>query len=214
MNIGILGTGSVGRTLGTGLIGLGHSVMIGSRDAAKPELAEWVAANGAAASAGTFEAAAKFGDMIFLCTSWTGAENAVTLAGADNFAGKTVVDVTNPLDFSQGTPPRMAAMPKASAAETVQSWLPGAHVVKAFNIVTARFMVDGEFPEGKADMFIAGDDEGAKAAVTEIVTAFKWNCHDLGGIGAANLLEYFAMLWIVHGFRTGTWNHAFRMVHK
>lgn len=214
MRIGILGTGSVGRTLGTGLIGLGHEVRIGSRDAQKPELLAWVDANGTAAGGATFEEAAAFGEMLFLCTSWTGAQPALEAAGAANLAGKVLVDVTNPLDFSAGPPPSLTVGHTTSGGEMVQEWAPEARVVKAFNIVTAAFMVDGAFAEGKADMFIAGNDADAKEAVAEIVRAFQWNCHDLGGIEGARTLEYFALLWIVHGFRTGQWNHAFRIVRK
>ena len=214
MKIGILGTGTVGRTLGTGLIGLGHSVMLGSRDAAKPGLVEWAAANGDSAQAGTFADAAAYGELLFLCTGWDGTQNALNLAGHHNFAGKILVDVTNPLDFSHGTPPRHAVAGTSSGGEMVQEWLPESHVVKAFNIVTAAFMVNGAFAEGNADMFIAGNDDTAKAAVGEIVTAFNWNCHDLGDIHASRLLEDFALLWIAHGFRTGTWNHAFKLVRR
>ncbi|MBS1911305.1 MAG: NAD(P)-binding domain-containing protein [Bacteroidetes bacterium] len=214
MKIGILGTGNVGRTLGTGLIGLGHEVMIGSRDAAKPELQQWVADNGAGASAGTFADAAAHGEIVMLCTSWSGLENAIALATPANVAGKVVLDVTNPLDFSQGTPPRLAVGHTTSGGELVQSWLPDAHVVKVFNIVTAAFMVNGRFAEGNADMFIAGNNDDAKRVAAQIVTAFNWNCHDLGGIEAARILEYYALLWIVFGFRTGQWNHAFTVVRK
>lgn len=213
MRIGIIGTGNVGRTLGTGLIGLGHEVMLGSRDAAKPELRAWVEANGERASGGTFADAAAFGELLFVCTGWAGTENALRLANPENFVGKVVVDVTNPLDFTHGTPPRIA-VEYGSGAEVVQAWLPGARVVKAFNIITAAFMVDGLFAEGKADMFIAGDDAAAKQDVASIVTAFNWNCHDLGRLEASRILEYYAMLWIVHGFNTNTWNHAFMMVRK
>lgn len=213
MKIGILGTGIVGRTLGTGLLGLGHDVMLGSRDASKPELLDWVAAGGAGASGGMFADAAAFGEMVFLCTSWSGTEGAVALAGAGSMSGKIVVDVTNPLDSSGGAP-ALAVGHTTSGGEIVQSLLPDTRVVKAFNIVTARFMVDGRFAEGNADMFIAGNDADAKSRVTEIVTAFNWNAHDLGGIEASRLLEYFAMLWITFGMRTGQWNHAFKVVRK
>ena len=165
-------------------------------------------------NAGTFAEAAQFGEVVFVCLSWAGAENAIKMADAKNFKGKVVVDVTNPLDFSQGVPPKMALGHTTSGAEKIQGWLTDAKVVKAFNIITAAFMVDGKYGNDKLDMFIAGNDAEAKKMVTNFLTAFNWNTHDLGGLEQARILEYFAMLWIALGFKTNTWNHAFKLVKK
>src|SRR5512139_1819069 len=100
MKIGVLGTGDVGRALGAGFAALGHEVKIGSRNPQKPEVREWLKKVGAKASAGTFAEAAAFGEIAVLAISWTGIENAIRLASPGNFAGKAVIDVTNPLDFS------------------------------------------------------------------------------------------------------------------
>lgn len=212
MRIGILGSGVVGRTLGSGLVKLGHEVKIGTRDVHKPDVAEWLKSNGAKASAGSFADAARFGEILFLCTFWAGTDNAIGQAGPDNFKGKVVVDVTNPLDFSGGVPPKMAVGHTTSGGEIVQKLLPGAKVVKAFNIITASRMIDGSYGNEKLDMFIAGNDAGAKKTVTDILTAFKWNTFDLGGIEESRILEYYAMLWITVGFKTNSWNHVFKMV--
>ncbi|MFZ1685631.1 MAG: NAD(P)-binding domain-containing protein [Candidatus Zixiibacteriota bacterium] len=211
MNIGILGTGEVGRTLGTGFIGLGHDVMIGSRDAQKPELQEWAKKNGG--KAGTFADTATFGEVILLCTNWSGTENAIKLAGVSNFNGKLVIDVTNPLSFANGVP-QLAVGFSDSGGEIIQRLLPNAKVVKAWNTITAKFMTDGRFPEGNCEMFIAGNDGPSKEKVREFLTSFYWNTHDLGGIEQSRLLESFAMLWIWFGVRTGIWNHAFKLVRK
>jgi len=214
MKIGIIGTGTVGQTLGTGLIKLGHEVKIGSRNPQKPEVQTWLKNNGNKATAGSFAEAATFGEVVFICTSWAGTQQAIQLAEPKNFKGKVVVDVTNPLDFSQGMPPTLAVGHTTSGGEMVQQWLPEAKVVKAFNIVTAAYMINGKFPEGNLDMFIAGNDEAAKKTVTDFLTAFNWNTHDMGGIEQARIIEPFAMLWITWGARNNTWTHAFKLLKK
>ncbi len=210
MQAGILGSGPVGQTLATGLMKIGYAVTIGSREPAK--LADFAAKSGA--KAGTFAEAAA-ADIVFICTSWSGTENALKLVGAENLKGKIVVDVTNPLDFSAGPPPKLAVVYPSSAGELVQSWLPGAKVVKAFNIVTAKYMIDARLEEGVADLFIAGNDEGAKAKVAEIAKAWHWgSVNDLGGIAQAYWIECYAMLWIQFGFKNNHWTHAFKLLKK
>jgi 8-hydroxy-5-deazaflavin:NADPH oxidoreductase len=223
MKIGIIGSGEVGRKLADGLLDLGHQVKIGTRDTSKKEVVEWIdkhrkkgdkeAEN---ASVGDFAEAATFGDdLIVLCTSWSGTSNAIKMADPGNMTGKVVIDTTNPLDFSQGLPPRMAVGVTDSAGEINQRLLPGAKVIKAFNIVGNPYMVHPDFPGGPPTMFICGNDEQAKKMVTEsILTPFGWEIVDIGGLEGARLLEPLAMLWITHYFRTGTGDHAFKLLKK
>lgn len=211
MNVGIIGSGEVGQKLGDGFIELGHHVMIGSRDPGK--LQAWAGKHKARASAGTFAQAAEFGDIIVIATLWAGTKSAIELAGARNFAGKVVIDVTNPLDFTS-MPPKLAVGCTDSAGETVQRMLPDARVVKAFNTTGNPHMVHPKFEEGKPTMFICGNDEGAKKTVGDVVTAFGWDCIDIGGIEGSRLLEPLAMLWIAYYFRTNTGNHAFKLLRK
>jgi predicted dinucleotide-binding enzyme len=223
MKIGIIGSGEVGRKLADGLLDLGHQVKIGTRDTSKKEVVEWIdkhrkkgdkeAEN---ASIGDFAEAAVFGDdLIVLCTSWSGTSNAIKMADPGNMTGKVVIDTTNPLDFSQGLPPRMAVGVTDSAGEINQRLLPGAKVVKAFNIVGNPYMVHPDFPGGPPTMFICGNDEQAKKMVTEsILTPFGWEIVDIGGLEGARLLEPLAMLWITHYFRTGIGDHAFKLLKK
>jgi predicted dinucleotide-binding enzyme len=175
---------------------------------------EWLKKVGPRASAGTFAEAALFGEIAVLATSWSGTESAVRLAGPQNLAGKIVIETTNPLDFSAGVPPRLALGYTDSAGEKIQSWLPQSKVVKAFNIVGNAHMVNPQFPCGPPDMFICGNDPEAKKTVSGLLHAFGWSVIDIGGIEGARLLEPLAMIWIIHGFKTGTWNHAFRLLHK
>ncbi len=214
MKIGILGTGDVGRALGNGFIGLGDTVMMGSRDANNDKAVAWAKAAGSRASHGTFADAATFGEVIVLATLWTGTENALQLAGADKMRGKVVIDTTNPLDFSRGMPPRLAIGHTDSAGEQVQRWLPGARVVKCFNIVGNAHMVHPSFPGGPPDMFICGNDDEAKRVVTTICRSFGWPVMDLGGIEDARDLEPICILWVKYGLKTGGWNHAIKMLKK
>lgn len=211
MKVGILGSGDVGKKLGDSFVDLGHSVKIGTRDPGK--LAEWASKHGDRASAGSFSDAAKFGDIVVIATSWSGTASAIEMADPENMAGKVVIDVTNPLDFST-MPPKMAVAGADSAGETVQRLLPKARVVKAFNIVGNPHMYKPKFEEGAPTMFICGNDDSAKKMVTDILTAFGWESVDIGGIEGSRYLEALAMIWIAYYFRTNTGNHAFKLLRK
>ena len=214
MKIGILGTGVVGQALGLGFARRGDAVTMGSRAPEGDRVRGWLEQAGPGARAGTFAEAAAFGEAAVLATLWDGTENALRLAGPGNLEGKVVIDVTNPLDFTGGAP-RLALGHSDSGGERVQRWLPGARVVKAFNIITSAAMVHPDFPGGPPTMFICGDDAGAKETVAAICADFGWSdVVDVGGIKGARLLEPLAMLWITHGVRSGTWSHAFRLLRK
>lgn len=210
MKVGVLGSGDVGRVLAGGFASLGHDVKVGSREPSK--LADWVATQGERASAGTFAQAAKFGDLIILATLGTGTENVIRLAGPENFAGKVVIDATNPLEFSSGAP-KLFVGHTDSLGEMVQRWIPNARVVKAFNTVGNALMIHPKLPGGPPTMFIAGNDDEAKKIVSQVCQAFGWESLDCGGIEASRWLEPMCLLWVAHGFRTGKWNHAFKMLH-
>jgi hypothetical protein len=214
VKIGILGTGDVGRALANGFIALGHEVKMGSRDAHNAKAVEWASTSGINASAGTFAEAAKFGDVVVLALLWGGAENALELAGPENFAGKVVIDAINPLVFEPGKPLALAIGHTDSAGEQVQRWLPSARVVKAFNTVGFAHMFKPDFPGGPPDMFIAGNDAAAKQTVTEILRDFGWSTVDAGGIEGARLLEPMCVLWVGYAMRTGSGNHAYKLLRK
>src|ERR1700693_2316570 len=216
MKIGILGSGDVGRRLADGFIELGHIVKIGSRNPHQEKITEWMAKHDKAkVSSGTFAEAASFGELDLIATSWAGTVDAIKMADAQNLAGKVVVDVTNPLDFSKGMPPRLAIGHTDSAGETVQRMLPDSKVVKAFNVVGNPHFIHPDFPGGPPTMFICGNNEQAKKTVIDnILTKFGWETIDIGGIEGARLLEPLAFLWIMHYFRTGNGNHAFKLLRK
>jgi predicted dinucleotide-binding enzyme len=215
MKIGILGTGDVGRTLAKGFAGIGYDVMIGSRDAKGEKVQAVVKEVGAKASSGTFADAAKFGDIVVLCIMGAATENALKLAGPENFKGKVVIDVTNPLDFSKGMPPGLLVGHNDSGGEQIQRLLTGAYVVKALNIVGNPDMVNPDFPGGPPDMFICGNDADAKKKVTEILNKFGWtSVIDIGGIEGSRYLEPMTNLWVLFGLKTGGWRNAFKMLRK
>jgi predicted dinucleotide-binding enzyme len=211
VNVGILGSGDVGKALARGFISFGHDVKVGSRSPEK--LAEFVKEAGPRGSSGTFAEAAAFGDVIVLATLGAAAEEAIDLAGKEHFRGKVVIDATNPLDFSTGAP-RLYIGHTDSLGEQVQRWLPEARVVKAFNTVGNAHMVHPDFPGGPPDMFIAGNDADAKKIVTQVCEAFGWGVIDLGGIEASRYLEPMCMVWVAYGIRSGSWSHAFKLLRR
>jgi hypothetical protein len=214
MKIGMLGTGDVGRVLGTGFARRGHLVKMGSRKPEQEKVREWILKTGSRASAGTFADAAAFAETAVLATLWEGTQNAIRLADPENLAGKILIDVTNPLDFSAGMPPKLAVGHLNSAGEEVQRWIPKARVVKAFNIVGNSHMVDPQFPCGPPDMFICGNDAGAKQTVTGLLEEFGWSVIDIGGMEGARYLEPLAMLWIRVFMSGNNGNHAFKLLRK
>ena len=210
VNVGVLGSGDVGKSFARAFAALGHEVMIGSR--APEKLADF-AAGVQGVKNGTFEETAKFGDMIALATLGTATSEVLRIAGAQNFDGKVVIDATNPLDFSTGAPKLFIGF-EDSLGEQVQRQLRNARVVKAFNTVGNALFYQPNLPGGPPDMFIAGDDADAKKIVSQVCEAFGWGVVDVGGIDGARYLEPMCIVWVAHGIRTGSWTHAFKVLHK
>lgn len=214
MRVGILGTGDVGQTLGSGFLTVGHQVKMGSRNPHQEKVRAWLERTGKQASAGSFAEASAFAEIAVLATRWDGTENAIRLADPKNLAGKIVIDVTNSLDFSAGMPPKLAIGHTNSAGESVQRWLPESFVVKAFNTVGNPHMVNPQFPGGPPDMFICGNKSQAKQTVTDVLKVFGWSVIDLGGIECSRYLEPLAMIWILYSINTKSGNHAFKLLRK
>jgi predicted dinucleotide-binding enzyme len=196
--IGVLGTGAVGRTIGKKLTELGYEVKMGSRTATNEKAIEWVNSSGKNASNGTFEDAANFGEVIFNCTKGEITLEVLKMAGIANFGGKTLIDISNALDFSQGFPPFLVPQytNTNSLGEEVQKLLPGANVVKSLNIVNCEVMVNAAKSGGDPTMFVAGNNENAKKEVTLILQQFGWNdILDLGDITNARGMEMMLPIW-------------------
>jgi len=197
MRIGILGTGTVGNTLGTKLVELGYDVKMGSRTASNDKAAEWVkSTKSPRASQGTFADAAAFGEIVINCTSGNVAVEALKMAGAQNLRGKVLIDVSNAVDFSRGMPPTLTVANTDSVGEQIQRTFPDAKVVKSLNTVGVELMANPQqLANGEHDIFVAGNDDGAREQVKKILKDFGWkNIIDLGDITAARGTEmYFAL---------------------
>ena len=199
MRIAVLGTGTVGTTLGTGLVRSGHEVRMGSRGAGNEKAVAWVSATGTGASEGSFADAASWGEVVVNATGGLVSIEALTAAGAENLAGKVLLDVSNPLDFSEGFPPKVAQPDGRSLAEQIQSTFPDARVVKTLNTMNTVVMTDPRSLSGAHSVFVAGDDAAAKAVAAELLRGFGWEPDeivDAGGITAARGLELYLPLWL------------------
>jgi 8-hydroxy-5-deazaflavin:NADPH oxidoreductase len=197
MNIAVLGTGMVGQTIGAKLAELGHEVRIGSRSASNEKAEEWAKKAGKNASHGTFADAAAFGEIVFNCTNGMSALGALRMAGAKNLAGKVLIEVSNPLDFSKGFPPTLSVCNDDSLGEQIQREFPDAKVVKTLNTVNCQLMVNPSLVPGEHDIFMSGNDAGAKVKTQWILESFGWkNIIDLGDITTARGAEQLLPIWV------------------
>jgi predicted dinucleotide-binding enzyme len=210
MKIGILGSGDVAKALAGGFLKHGHEVTLGTRTPAR--LAEWAAKHAKAHIAG-FADAAKYGELVVLAVKGSAAVDVLRMAGDANFAGKTVIDVTNPI---ADAPPvngvlRFYTSLDESQMERLQREFGNARFVKAFNSVGNAFMVHPQL-RGKPTMFICGNDDAAKQPVVAILEQFGWEVADMGKAEAARAIEPLCMLWCIPGFLRNEWAHAFKLL--
>jgi len=217
MRVAVLGTGGVGRTIASALAGLGHDVTIGTRDpealAARaepdgmgnPPFSVWRADHeGIAVRA--FTEVGDGAELVVNATLGTGSIAALEAVGPESLARRTILDLSNPLDFSHGFPPSLFVANTDSLAERIQAAFPDARVVKSLNTVTAALMVDPMSLGGGAhSMFVCGNDEGAKTQVAELLRRLGWSrIVDLGDLTAARALEMYVPLWLRLYQATGT----------
>jgi predicted dinucleotide-binding enzyme len=181
---------------------------MGARDAGNAKARAWAAEAGPRASTGAFPDAAGFGEIVILATLGSANESALRVAGPERLRGKVLIDATNPLDFSRGVPPSLFVGHTDSGGEQVQ------RLVKAFNTVGHAHMFRPDFPGGPPDMFLCGNDAEAKRVVSKFLADFGWTVIDLGGIESSRYLEAMCLVWVLHGFASGSWNHAFKLLRK
>ena len=187
MNIAVLGTGSVGRAIAGRLHELGQDVAVGTRD---PQA---TLARTRPDAMGTAPFATWHADHADVAL----ATYADAAAGAENLAGKPLVDISNPLDFSNGFPPSLFVKDTDSLGEQVQRQFPEALVVKALNTLTADLMVHPQTLGASSTVFVSGDDAAAKATVTDLLTSFGHDdVVDLGGIETARGTEMYLPIWL------------------
>jgi hypothetical protein len=220
MNIGVLGTGSVGETIASALVKKGYDVRIGSRTEKNEKGAKWVKGAGKHASQGNFNDTAAFGEIVFICLNGEFTLDVLTGVDKAHLDGKILVDITNPLDFSQGMPPRMleGMGQSTSLAEKIQELLPHSFVVKTLNTVNYKLMVDARIVnKGDHHLFICGNDANAKNIVKHfLVDNFHWkpdHLVDLGGIQQARTVEAMVPFWVSVWQALGTPLFNFKIVH-
>jgi predicted dinucleotide-binding enzyme len=219
MKIGILGTGTVGEAIASALVDRGHHVMMGSRSATNDKIQAWMNKAGKGALGGTFNEAAGFGELLFICLNGEHAAAVAEQLHTENVAGKIIIDITNPLDFSQGTPPRILDQyTVTSLGETLQQILPQAHVVKTLNTINYKLMVDArEVNGGNHDLFICGNNANAKNQAKHfLVDNFYWKPEsliDLGDIQSARTMEAIVPFWVLVYRSMGTPLFNFKIVH-
>lgn len=207
MKISVIGTGVVGRTLAARWAELEHSVAVGTRDVSATHsrmdsdggvsFADWLAAN-PRISLLDFAAAGRFGEVVVNATNGAASMQALIGVGADNLAGKVLVDVANPLDFSQGFPPTLLLKDNDSLAEEIQRGFPDARVVKTLNTVTADVMARPDrVGDGGTSVFLSGDDPAAKSVAAELLRDLGWrDIIDLGDVTTARGPEMYLPLWL------------------
>ena len=208
MRFGVLGTGMVGQTLAGKLVSLGHEVTMGSRQAGNEKAVAWANEAGDAGREGTFADAARFGEVVVNATAGAASLDALDAAGADNLSGKVLIDVSNPLDFSDGPPPKLTVCNTDSMGEQIQRAYPEAKVVKTLNTVNAGLMVAPASISERHTVFVCGNDDDAKGQVRDLLVSFGWPTEDvldLGDISAARGTEMYLPLWLRLASATGTW---------
>jgi len=210
MKVGILGSGDVGKRLAGGFASRGHEVSLGTRSPQNPELVKWAASVKGKVTIGSVADAARHGELVVLAVHGDSAVAVLEAAGAAQLAGKVLIDVTNPLDFSKGMPPTLFVGTTDSLGEQIQRAVPSAKVVKAFNTVGSPQMVDPRVKgQPRLELLIAGNDAGAKQKVTEIAKSFGWaGTLDAGGIEASRWLEAMVPLWVRVGSAVQTFSHV------
>ena len=210
MRIAVLGTGMVGQALAGKLDALGHEVVVGTRDPGatlarnepdylgNPPFGVWREAH-PKVGLGTPAEAVAAGELIVNATNGAGSITMLESAGDQNLAGKVLMDVTNPLDVSQGMPPSLFVCNTDSLGEQIQRRFPEAQVVKTLNTVNCEVMVEPDRVPGEHDVFVCGEDANAKRQVAELLRSFGWpveRIRDLGGIASARGTEMYMALWL------------------
>jgi predicted dinucleotide-binding enzyme len=225
MKIAVIGSGTVGRALAGRTAQLGHEVTIGTRDPqatlartdtdamGNPPFSVWSADHPDIALR-TFADAASGADLVINATAGGGTLEALRRTGAENLAGKVLIDVSNPLDFSGGFPPTLFVKDEDSLVEQVQAAFPDTKVVKTLNTLTASLMVDpASLGGGDHTIFLSGDDAGAKAKVAELLRSFGWrDIIDLGELSTARGPEMLLPIWLRLVSKLGTPNFNFKIV--
>jgi predicted dinucleotide-binding enzyme len=209
VKIAVLGTGTVGRTMAARFADLGHDVTIGTRDPqatlarsepdamGNPPFSTW-AADHSQVPLVTFAEAAEQAEIVVNATNGGVSVDVLTQAGAANLAGKVLIDIANPLDFSRGFPPTLFVKDTDSLGEQIQRAFPDAKVVKTLNTMTAAVMAEpGLAAGGDHSVFVSGDDAAAKHTVIDLLKSLgHTDVIDLGDLSTARGTEMLLPIWL------------------
>jgi predicted dinucleotide-binding enzyme len=213
MEIGIIGTGVVGKTIASKLAELNHDVMMGTRNVTdklkstekdiygNPPFNDWLETN-SKIRLGSFSEAAAFAGLVVNATNGSSSVTALINAGAKNLAGKVLIDIANPLDFSKGMPPTLLSglNNTNSLGEEIQKTFPDTMVVKTLNTMWCGLMINPRLiGNGDHVNFISGNNTEAKAEVRKLLNQFGWpddNIFDLGDITGARATESLLPIWL------------------
>lgn len=199
--------------MGEAFVELGCEVALGTREIWNENAVAWNAKVGRRGSVGTFAEAAAFGEVVVLAVRGDATEAVLRGVGHGPFGEKVIIDLTNPIDRGQQTPTLFVGTTD-SLGERVQKLLPDARVIKAFNTVDASHFFRPQIPGGPPDMFLAGNDFGARDVVAAICTEFGWGTAYLGGIECARYVEPMALAWAAYAVMSGATKHAFKLLGK
>ncbi|MGZ4571415.1 MAG: NADPH-dependent F420 reductase [Blastococcus sp.] len=209
MKIAVLGTGTVGRTMAARFADLGHQVTVGTGDPeatlarsepdamGNPPFSAW-AADHSQVTLATFSDAAEQAELVVNATNGGVSIDVLNQAGTANLAGKVLLDIANPLDFSQGFPPTLFVKDTDSLGEQIQRAFPDAKVVKTLNTMTAALMAEpGLAAGGDHSVFVSGNDEAAKQTVIDLLTSIgHTDVIDLGDLSTARGTEMLLPIWL------------------
>ena len=210
MNISVLGTGAVGQALAARLTDLGHQVFMGTRNVAdslkkteadnwgNPAIGTWIKEHPEVELLPFKEAVEKGNDLIVFAMNGKAAFDCLDSVG-EQLNGKVMIDISNPLDFSQGFPPSLFVSNTESLGEQIQDRYPTLKVVKTLNTMSNPVMVNPKLIEGDHSVFVSGNDREAKATVISLLNSFGWedkNIIDLGDITTARGTEMILPLWV------------------
>ena len=213
MKIAIIGTGIVGKTIASKLVELNHDVMMGTRNVSdkltstatdnygNPPFGEWIKTN-SKVKLGSFAEAAAFGELVVNATNGSNSLTALILAGTKNLAGKVLIDISNPLDFSNGMPPSLlpGLNNTNSLAEEIQRTFPDTMVIKTLNTMWCGLIVNPNLVgNGDHINFISGNNSEAKNKVIKLLNQFGWldkNIIDIGDITGARATESLLPIWL------------------
>jgi predicted dinucleotide-binding enzyme len=208
--IAVIGTGNVGEALGPEFAAQGHTIVYGSREPTRQDVKDLVAKTGHGASATTQKEAVAGADIVVIAVPGTAAEDVVKSLG--DLSGKIILDPTNRVN--RGSSDGYANYDKPananSNAELIQSLAPGAKVVKAFNTLNVRQMVDPATAGGPITIAIAGDDAQAKATITGLIKGMGLESVDFGPLRYAHVLEEMLIVWANAGSHGQRFNYYLR----